>query len=368
MINAFKQIRLSGYNLLPQSQNGQTRLTINNTGVAYYQELTGVSGYLQGLINTANADVSSINGLQDAVSITGRDGIQIFIEGQNIVVSGKDASVQALITTLTNNLATTGSNLQGQITSLSGYSNSTFATVTNLASTGSTLDSKISTLSGYLSGYSNSTFATVTNLASTGSALDSKINTLSGYSNTTFATVTNLAYTGSNLQGQITSLSGSFTSYTGSLAATFTTDAELSATSGVLATSISSTGSTLDSKINTLSGYSNNTFATITNLASTGSTLQNNINSLSGTLTGNYVSKASQQQFIVNLPINIESTGITYPVAFASVPNSVQVTFEPSTDVVYMVSVKNRTTAGFTAEFSDVILEAGNKLNVFASI
>jgi hypothetical protein len=234
MISAFKHIRLSGFNLIPQNVNGNTRLTLNNSGVAYYSELTGVSGYLQGLIDVANSDVTTINGLQNAVTVSGRDGLQVFVEGQNIVVSGNNAAVQSLITNLTTNLASTGSNLQGQINSLSG------------------------TLTG--------NYATITNLASTGAA----------------------------------------------------------------------------------------------NLA--------RINSLSGTLTGEYVRRATQQQFIVNLPINVESTGVTFPVVFASTPNSVQVTFEPSTDVAYMVSVKNRTTAGFTAEFSDVLFETGNRLNVFASV
>lgn len=334
MISAFKHIRLSGYNLLPQPQNGQVRLSINNTGIAYYSELTNISGVL----------VTSI--------------------------------------------ASTGSTLDGKINTLSGYTNSTFATIANLANTGSNLQNQITNLNNSFTGFTgtlNATFATdnelsgasgvlVTLINSTGSVLDNKINSLSGYSNNTFATVTNLASTGSNLQGQITTLNNNFTGFTGNLNANFATTGQLGSLSGysnstfATITNLANTGSTLDSKINSLSGYSNNTFATITNLASTGSTLQNNINSLSGTLTGNYVSKASQQQFIVNLPINIESTGITYPVAFASVPNSVQVTFEPFTDVIYMVSVKNRTTVGFTADFSDIILETGNKLNVFASI
>lgn len=194
MISAFKHIRLSGYNLLPQSVNGQTRLTLNSSGVAYFSELTGASGVL----NT-----------------------------------------------------------------------------------------------------------------------------------------------------KIDAFSGTFQSFVNNLDATYATDAQLTAVSGALQTGI-------------------NTVAT--NLATTGSTLNTRINSLSGTLGSDYVQKATQQQFIVNLPINVESTGITFPVAFASTPNSVQVTFEPSTDVAYMVAVKNRTTAGFTAEFSDVLFEAGNKLNVFASV
>jgi hypothetical protein len=183
-----------------------------------------------------------------------------------------------------------------------------------------------------LSGYSDGKFATVTNLATTGSTLDTKINSLSGNLTSTYATITNLASTGSNLQTQINALN----TFTGNLDATFATDASVTAVANSLAT----TGSTLDTKIN----------------------------SLSGNLTSDYVKKATQQQFIVNLPINVESTGITFPVAFASTPNSVQVTFEPFADVAYMVAVKNRTTAGFTAEFSDVLFETGNKLNVFASV
>jgi hypothetical protein len=336
MISAFKHIRLSGFNLTPQNVNGNTRLTLNNSGVAYYSELTGVSGYLQGLIDVANSDVTTVNGLLNAVNISGRDGIQIFVEGQNVIVSGNNAAVQSLITNLTTNLALTGSNLDTKINNLSGYSNNTFATITNLAATGSTLNTRINSLSGTLTG--------------------------------NYATITNLASTGSNLQGQISSLSGSFSTFTGNLATDFTTDAELIAASGVLAGRIASTGSTLQSSINSLSGTLTSTYATITNLASTGATLATSINSLSGTLTGDYVRKATQQQFIVTLPINVESTGITFPVAFASTPNSVQVTFEPFTDVAYMVAVKNRTTAGFTAEFSDVLFETGNRLNVFASI
>jgi hypothetical protein len=240
MISAFKHIRLSGYNLLPQSVNGQTRLTLNSSGVAYFSELTGASGVLNTKIDAFSGTFQSFVNNLDATYTT---------DAQLVAASG---------------VLQTGIN----------------TVATNLGTTGSTLDTKI----GSLSGYSNSTFSTILNLAATGSTLQSNINTVT------------------------------------------------------------------------------------TNLGTTGSTLNTRISSLSGTLTSDYVQKATQQQFIVNLPINVESTGITFPVAFASTPNSVQVTFEPSTDVAYMVAVKNRTTAGFTAEFSDVLFEAGNKLNVFASV
>ena len=331
MISAFKHIRLSGYNLLPQFNNGNIRLSLNNSGVAYFSELSTASGILNSKIDAFSGTFQSFVNNLDA---------QFATDAQLIAVSG---TLQTGINTVATNLALTGAaNLQS-VNSLSGYSNATYATVTSFMG----LDIK----------FSNATGALVDSIASTGSTLNTKINSLSGYSNNTFTTIT------------------SFSTFTGNLAANFATDAELIAVSGALqtgintvATNLAATGSTLNTKINSLSGNLTATYATIANLASTGSTLDTKINSLSGNLTSDYVRKATQQQFIVNLPINVESTGITFPVAFASTPNSVQVTFEPFTDVAYMVAVKNRTTAGFTAEFSDVLSETGNKLNVFASV
>ena len=333
------------------------RPTVNGTGVL----LSGEAATLQNLATTGSTLDTKINSLSgysnntfttitSFSTFTGNLAANFATDAELTAVSG---TLQTGINTVATNLASTGSTLNTKINSLSGYSDGRFATITNLATTGSTLDTKINSLSGNLT----STYATITNLASTGSTLNTKIDNLSGYSNNTFTTIT------------------SFSTFTGNLAANFATDAELTAVSGTLqtgintvATNLASTGSTLNTKINSLSGNLTATYATITNLASTGSTLDTKINNLSGTLSGEYVRRATQQQFIVTLPINVESTGILFPVAFASTPNSVQVTFEPSTDVAYMVAVKNRTTAGFTAEFSDVLFETGNKLNVFASV
>ena len=278
MISAFKHISLSGYNLLPQSVDGQTRLTLNSSGVAYFSELSTASGVLNTKI--------------DAFS----DTFQSFVNNLDNTYA-TDASV----TTVANNLATTGSTLQTNINTVA------------------------------------------TNLATTGAANLGRINSLSGTLTSTYATISNLASTGANLQAQINNLDS-----------VYATDASVTTVANNLAT----TGSTLQTNINTVA----------TNLATTGAANLARINSLSGTLNSDYVKKATQQQFIVTLPLGVESTGISFPVAFASTPNSVQVTFEPSTDVTYMVAVKNRTTAGFTAEFSDVLFEAENKLNVFASV
>ena len=235
MISAFKHIRLSGQNLIPafDSNNNTLRLSLGGTGVAYYQELTGLSGYLQGLINTADNDVTRINNLSGAVTITGGAGVNIGVDP------------------LTNTI----------------------------------------TISGADSGY---------------------------------------------FQGLVDALSGS----------------------------LNQTGANLEAKINSLSG----------SLNQTGLNLTNTISSLSGSLdaTGlhvyaNFVRKATQQSFTLNVPQNIDSTGIVFPVAFSSTPASVNITLEVPGDVMYITAIKNKSNTGFTAEFSDVVLEAGVKLNTFAS-
>lgn len=170
MISAFKHIRLSGNNLTPVQSavwdgSSSLRLGFGNSGLAYYSELTGISGYLQTLINIATADVNSINGLSGNVNITGSDGITIQVNtGTNeITIVGNSGYFQGLINNLTSDLNLTGTTLSQNLAS-------TGATLSqNLASTGSTLSQ---------------------NLASTGSTLQTNINTLSGYANATFVAKT----------------------------------------------------------------------------------------------------------------------------------------------------------------------------------
>jgi len=201
MISAFKHIRLSGYNLIPLSDvsydgSNVLRLSLGNKGLAYYSELTGVSGHLQSLINTANDDVSRINTLGGSVTIQGAAGIGI----------GVDPA--------TNTITITGAD------------------------------------SGYFQGL---------------------VDLLSG----------NLNLTGTHIYA-------------------------------------------------------------------------------------NFVRKATQQSFTLDVPQNIDTTGIEFPVPFSSTPTSVNVTLEVPGDVMYMTTIKNKSSAGFTAEFSDHILEAGVKINTFA--
>lgn len=135
MISAFKHIRLSGYNLTPvqgsiYDGSSTLRLGFGNSGLAYYSELTGISGYLQGLINSATADVNSVNNLQGNIYITGQDGIKIEVDHGlgEIKIVGNSGYFQALTDSLSSRLNESGT----------AYYD-TFATKINLALTGSTL-------------------------------------------------------------------------------------------------------------------------------------------------------------------------------------------------------------------------------------
>jgi len=133
MISAFKHIRLSGYNLTPVAGGEKLRLGFGNSGLAYYSELTGVSGYLQSLINQADANVDSINGLTGAINITGSNGVTIQVDaglGQ-ITVVGNSGYFRGLVDTLTQNLATTGNILQTNINNFSGYVNTKYVAKTS---------------------------------------------------------------------------------------------------------------------------------------------------------------------------------------------------------------------------------------------
>ena len=138
MISAFKHIRLSGYNLTPiQSaawDNSSTlRLGFGNSGLAYYSELTGISGYLKSLIDVANADVNSVNNLTGNIYITGQDGITIDVNSSlgEIKVIGNSGYFQALSNEISSNLALTGSILDNKIDNLSGYANATYVAKTS---------------------------------------------------------------------------------------------------------------------------------------------------------------------------------------------------------------------------------------------
>ena len=167
MISAFKHIRLSGQNLIPafDSASNTLRLSLGGTGVAYYQELTGLSGYLHDLIRTADDDVTRINNLSGAVTFQGGQGIGI--------------GVDPITNTITISCADSGY-FQGLVNALSGA----------LDLSGQRLDTKINDLSCYVDFQDT---AISNNLFSTGAGLETRINNL----------ITDLFNTGSNLSGYV---------------------------------------------------------------------------------------------------------------------------------------------------------------------
>lgn len=203
MISAFKHIRLSGQNLIPllDTNNNTLRLSLGGTGLAYYQELTGLSGYLQSLIKIADDDVTRVNNLSGAVTIQGAAGVGIGVNPltNTITISGADSGYfQGLIDSINTNLSLTGSRLTGAISTLR----------TELSTTGSNLEGQIGTVR--------------TNLGITGSNLEGQIGTVR----------TNLSITGSQLTGAITTLRSD----------------------------LATTGNTLNLKTDALSGYVDATF------------------------------------------------------------------------------------------------------------
>jgi hypothetical protein len=145
MISAFKHIRLSGYNVTPipgtiYDNTSALRLAFQGSGLAYYSELTGISGYLQGLINTANADVSKLNNLQGDLYITGGDGvtIQVDVGLGEIKVVGNSGHFKAITDSLSARLDQSGT-----------YYIDTFATKNNLFETGKALSEYNTAYSGW---------------------------------------------------------------------------------------------------------------------------------------------------------------------------------------------------------------------------
>lgn len=145
MISAFKHLRLSGYNLTPvpgvaYDGSSALRLGFGNSGLAYYSELTGISGYLMSQINSANADVSKLNNLQGDLYITGQDGITIEVDAGlgEIKIVGNSGYFQAITDSLSARLDQSGT-----------YYIDTFATQANLYETGKALSEYNTAYSGW---------------------------------------------------------------------------------------------------------------------------------------------------------------------------------------------------------------------------
>jgi hypothetical protein len=218
---------------------------------------------------------------------------------------------QAEFNSLSGKLNNSGSNLQNQINNLyssgfiTGVDLSSYYPRSNPSGFLTGID-----LSPYAPRSETGVFALNSNLIQSGNTLSLKIDSLSGYSNSSFATIVNLTATGMNLDGKIISLSGSLIN-SGSYLYGQLTGASGLLQSQIYQTGLDlnnkiisfsgdflNSGILLDSKIYSLSG----------NLLSTGQLLWNAIDSLSGSLLS---SGSLLWDRDVNVSGSLNATGIS---------------------------------------------------------
>lgn len=344
LVTAFKEIRLTNIN----TKVSGTRLQVGNELVVYQSD-TGVfvttevadqryvlatgAGYISGekvfftspLVPTPVDPSGAVNlGLLNQAS----GYLKGIIDASSAGVSSLNGLSGALSLVGQGNITiTTGagqvfiSGDMGGLTSLSG----------DLLSSGSSLLGKITSLSGDLAATGNSLNGRIIN---TGAGLLGQIVSLSGDVQSTGNSLNGrVINTGADLLARIASLSGDL----------LATGTKLTQLSG----NVIQTGIELINRITSLSG----------DLAATGLAVVNLINVLSG----------NSQEFVTSIPTGVELFPVIFPVSFPSVPK-VQATVEVTGDVMYFVGVKNRTTTGYFALFSDIITEDGVSVNTFAKI
>jgi hypothetical protein len=84
------------------------------------------------------------------------------------------------------------------------------------------------------------------------------------------------------------------------------------------------------------------------------------------TVPSEFILVADQVSFLTLMQTGIEETGIQFPYTFATIPR-VLADIQLVSDTGYLVGIKNVTTTGYTAIFSDIIEETGLYLHTFAN-
>ena len=213
--------------------------------------------FISGAGAGGGTNVTSLNGLINAVTVVGTGGLTVTTQGQNVLISG-DSSISGALTA-------TGAAIEVQISSLSGYvGNASGALQTLVNATGLQLYQDITGLSGQVA----STYATITNVTLTGVAIEAQIASLSGFVTGTsgflqteinaLPTSAQLTQTGVVLEAQIAGLSGVLNTTSGALQSAINT----------VSSNLTTTGQTLLSIIAGISGQDDQFFVHKTGIES----------------------------------------------------------------------------------------------------
>ena len=157
-----------------------------------------------------------------------------------------------------------------------------------------------------------------------------------------------------NISGNLAALSGNLT-LSGQALTTL-----IQSTATNISGSINATGGLLSSSIAALSG----------SLVATGGVLTNLVIGLSGQLNANnYLSYINATGFLTGVVTGADNMYVNFPRTFSAIPR-VTLTMDTngSTNIFYFCGTAQRSTTGFQALFSDVVLETGLSLSVWAAI
>jgi hypothetical protein len=280
----------SGYLTTGQADLRYYPLDSNPSGYINTFEFTGLSGYLDNLIQNSSNGVSSLNGLTGILNIVGTGNVFITLNGSNIIISGSGSNASV--------------DFSGYITT--GDADARYYSINNPSGFITGVDTGY--LTGYLPRSETGQFASQTNLGLTGTALLNSIeqtgNSLQTQINLINANTGNF-YLNSNPSGYITGVdTGYLTGYlprseTGQLVSNLATQTQLTLT-----------GQTLSNQIGAITGTTglfylrSNPSGFITNFELTGASgdLQIQITNLNG-VTGSFYLSSNPSGYITNFAL-----------------------------------------------------------------
>ena len=368
LIPAFNQIRLT--NSFVSVSGERLKVTDDNTlmvrdsgNFANIQALTSLSGRL--VASGAILSAVSVTGstIMQVVNFTGMGGTLVIQSGNFVLISGSRSLAgvdHGHGINLSGNLFTTGATLIARDLATSGELSS------RLIQTGRSAWDNATNLSGNLNASGRRAWDDATNLSG---RLVASGAILSAVSVTGSSIMQVVNFTG--MGGTLVIQSGNFVLISGAGSRNYDDGINLSGR-------LTATGSLLVSNDLNLSGSINasgrRAWDDATNLSgnltTTGQTLVNLINGLSGQLNANnYISYINATGFVTGVIAGSDYQYINFPRTFSRIP-MVQLTMDnlDTGNIYYFCGTSKRTTTGFFANFSDIVLETGIFLSVWAAI